>query len=81
MHLREYLHPRARSCSGRRVSSPPPTATFPRLPTPREHGLRAAKAPDTHPETPLGSWRLQTVALVGGELALNGGPRTGLTSL
>ena len=29
MHLREYLHPRARSCSGRRVSSPPPTATFP----------------------------------------------------
>ena len=44
MHLREYLHPRARSCSGRRVSSPPPTATFPRLPTPREHGLRASSS-------------------------------------
>ena len=35
--------------------SPPPTATFPRLPTPHEHGLRAARAPDTHPEAPLGS--------------------------
>ena len=74
MYLREYSHPRARSCSGRRVSSPPPTATFPRLPTPREHGLRAARAPDTHPEAPLGSWRLQTVALVGGGLALFEGP-------
>ena len=42
MHLREYLHPRARSCSGRRVSSPPPTATFPRLPTPHDATSKAA---------------------------------------
>ena len=43
MHLREYLHPRARSTVAAAAGEyprhlRPPTATFPRLPTPREHG-------------------------------------------